>query len=568
MQNEESKKLRIIGTSDLHGKFLLWDYALNQESKMGSMAQLSTAIKEYRDDNTILVDAGDTIQDNFAEIFLDEDIHPMIMAFNTIGYDFWVTGNHDYNYGMDIVKKTIRDLNAKVLVGNVYDKEGNALADGYAILEKEGLRVALIGMVTPNIIRWDKVNLEGCTVTDPLLETRRIIDSIHGQYDVLIGIFHMGLKNEYGVENSGITDICNACPEFDVMISSHEHTLIIDQRINGVLVVQNKAMAQSMIVIDLICTQKDSKWIVVEKSTEIVDVGRFEPNPKFHELLGGYDKKARIDAEAIIGTLYEGPLAPQNEISDIPSALIQDTALMNLINEVQMYYTGATVSASALFTMDANMQPGPIRKCDVAHIYKFTNTLYKLRMTGAQLKKFMEWCAHFYNTYHDKDLTISFDPEIPTYNYDIFDGILYEINISKEPGSRIENLMWPDGREVRADDVLDIAVNNYRANSQLLVPGEIYDENDVPQLLEMDVRGDLGGIRELIRDYIVNVKGGEIRPVLNHNWRITGLNWDQEMHQRAVDLLKKGRLKISYSSNGRTPNVKSITVEDVINPSI
>ena len=153
MPSVDMKKLRIIGTSDLHGKFMPWDYALNQESKTGSMSQLYTAIKEYRDDTTLLLDAGDTIQDNFAEIFIDENIHPMILALNTIGYDIWVTGNHDYNYGMDIVKKTIRDLNSKVLVGNVYDNEGNALADGYVILEKAGLRVALIGMVTPNIIR-------------------------------------------------------------------------------------------------------------------------------------------------------------------------------------------------------------------------------------------------------------------------------------------------------------------------------------------------------------------------------------------------------------------------------
>ena len=564
MPGIDLKKLRIIGTSDLHGKFMPWDYALNQESNTGSMAQLYTAIKEYRDDTTLLVDAGDTIQDNFAEIFIDEDIHPMILALNTIGYDIWVTGNHDYNYGMDIVKKTIRDLNSKVLVGNVYDNEGNALADGYVILEKAGLRVALIGMVTPNIIRWDKVNLEGYTVTDPLHETRRIIESINGQYDVLIGVFHMGIKNENGVENSGVTDICNACPEFDVMISSHEHTLIKDQRINGVLVVQNKAMAQSMAVIDLVCTKNDVRWTVVEKSTEIIDVGQFAPNPKFQECLCEYDKKARKDAETIIGTLYEGPLAPENEIADIPCALLQDTALINLINEVQMYYTGTAVSASALSTMDANMQPGPIRKCDVAHIYKYTNTLYKLRMTGAQLKKYMEWCAQFYNLYHDKDLTISFNPEMPTYNYDIFDGILYEINISKEPGSRIENLLWPDGREVRADDVFDIAVNHYRANSHLLVSGEIYSKNDVPKLLEMDVRGDLGGIRELIRDYIVNVKGGEIRPVLNHNWRITGTDWDPELHQKCVNLLKEGKLKIDSSSDGKIPNVRSITVEEVI----
>ena len=153
-------------------------------------------------------------------------------------------------------------------------------------------------------------------------------------------------------------------------------------------------------------------------------------------------------------------------------------------------------------------------KCDMSRIYKFTNTLYKLRMTGAQLKKFMEWSAAYYNTFRPGDLTISFNPDIRAYNYDMFAGVNYEVNIANAPGSRIENLTWPDGVPVADDDAFDIAVNNYRANSQLLTPGEIFEADDMPTLLEMDVRGDIGGVRELIRDYIVNVKGGAISPKL------------------------------------------------------
>ena len=127
----ETKMIRIIGTSDLHGKFVPWDYALNQESLSGSLAQLSTAIQEYRTENTLLMDAGDTIQDNSAEIFLSgDDVHPMVQAINALNYDVWVTGNHDYNYGMEITKKTIADLDCKVLTGNVYDKKGERIADG------------------------------------------------------------------------------------------------------------------------------------------------------------------------------------------------------------------------------------------------------------------------------------------------------------------------------------------------------------------------------------------------------------------------------------------------------
>ena len=560
----ETKSLRIIGTSDLHGKFLPWDYALNAESTSGSVAQLSTAIAQYRDDNTLLVDAGDTIQDNSADIFVGgEDVHPMVQAINALNYDVWVTGNHEYNYGMDVTKKTIADMNCKVLTGNVYDEEGNPIADGYTIIEKDGVRVAIIGMVTQNITRWDVVNLEKCTVTDPLEETRKIIDAIQGQYDVLVGVFHMGIKNEYGVANSGVTDILNACPEFDVMVSSHEHTQIPSEDINGVLVVQNKNMAQTMAVIDLKLEKDGDGWKVAEKTAESVNIADFESDPAIVELLGKYDEQARADAEQVVGQLEEGALAPENEIAEIPTAQIQDTALIDLINEVQMYYTDAPVSAAALFTMDANMYPGDIHKCDMALIYKYTNTLYKLHMNGAQLKKYMEWSVDYYNTFEPGDLTISFNPDIRAYNYDMFEGVNYEVNIANEPGNRIENLTWPDGTPVQETDEFDIAVNNYRANSQLLAPGEIFEEGDMPTLLEMDVRGEIGGVRELIRDYIVNVKGGTITPECDENWKITGNDWDDDLHQQAVEKLAAGELTIPTSEDGRTPNVKAITEADV-----
>ena len=560
----ETKTIRIIGTSDLHGKFLPWDYALNAASTSGSVAQLATAIAQYRDENTLLVDAGDTIQDNSADIFVGSDeVHPMIQAINALNYDVWVTGNHEYNYGMDVTKKTIADLNCKVLTGNVYDENGAPIADGCAIFEKDGVRIAVIGMVTQNITRWDVVNLANCTVTDPLVETRKIIDEIQGQYDVLVGVFHMGVKNEYGVENSGVTDILNACPEFDVMISSHEHAQIAGSEINGVLVVQNKNMAQTMAVIDLTLEKDGDGWKVASKTSESVEISGYDADPAIVEMLSKYDEQAREDASQVIGQLVDGPLAPANEIAEIPTAQIQDTALIDLINQVQMYYTGAPVSAAALFVMDANMYPGDIHKCDMALVYKYTNTLYKLHMTGAQLKKYMEWSVDYYNTFKPGDLTISFNPDIRAYNYDMFEGVLYEVNVAAEKGSRIQNLTWPDGTPVKDDDDFDIAVNNYRANSQLLSPGEIYEEGDTPVLLEMDVRGDIGGVRELIRDYIINVKGGTISPECNDNWKIVGNDWDEALHQKAVEMLAAGELTIPTSEDGRTPNVKAVTVDDV-----
>ena len=535
VEEQETRTVRIIATSDLHGKFCPWDYALNAESTSGSMAQLATAIAKYRTEDTILVDAGDTIQANSAEIFLgSEDVHPMVRAMNALKYDVWVTGNHEYNFGIDTIKKTIGDLNCKALTGNVYDRDGKPIADGYTILEQNGVRIAVIGMVTPNIARWDASNLQGCSVTDPLEETRKIIEKIKGKYDVLVGVFHMGIENEYGLANSGVRDVLTKCPEFDVMVSSHEYTLIPSMDINGVLVVQNKFQAQTMSVIDL-TLEKGSKnvksadtdrssegWKLTSKSAESVTVADYEADPAMMELLAKYDARAREDAEEVIGRLEGGSLVPEGTESEpIPAALTQDTALIDLINIVQMHYTGAAVSASALSGEGTNLKPGDIRKCDTAQIYKFSNTLYKLHMNGAQLKKYMEWSTGYFKTAEPGDTAVSINEDFPTYTYYMFAGVNYEVNLSREPGSRIENLTWPDGTPVRDEDEFDIAVNNYCANSQLLVPGVIYEDGEqLPVLMEMDVHGEIGGIRELILDYIRNVKGGVIHPECDQNWKI------------------------------------------------
>lgn len=560
----ETMDLQILASSDTHGKFTTWNYATNEEDRSGSMVQMSTAIDALRNENTILVDAGDTIQGNSAELFLDEDIHPMILSQNEIGYDVCVTGNHEYNYGMDVVRKILAQEKATPLVGNVYDENGDAIADDYKIIEKNGVKVAIIGMVTPNITKWDAENLKDCTVTNPVDEVREAIEELQDQVDVMIAVVHMDIDNEFDVAGSGVEDLANACPELDLIVAAHGHQLIEGEEINGVYVIENKNDATTLAEIHLELEKTDDGWDVVNRTSTSHTLSEYESDAELDELLKPYDEKAKEDASTVIGKLEGGDLAPENEIADIPTAQIQDTALIDLIQEVQLYYTGADVSASALFIMDANLHEGDIRKCDTALVYKYANTLYKLQMTGAQLKKYMEWTASYFNTYQPGDLTLSFSEDVRAYQYDMFQGVNYEINVANEPGSRIQNLTWPDGTPVEDDDEFTIAVNNYRASSQLLSPGEVFDEGDeLPVLLEKDVRGELGGVRELIRDYIVNVKGGTITPSVDNNWKIVGNDWDEEAHAKAVEMLAAGELTIESSADGRTPNVKAITEDDI-----
>lgn len=557
--------LQILATSDTHGKFDPWDYAANKADASGSVAQQATAIKQLRTADTLVIDAGDTIQGNSSQLFLEDDVHPMVAAMNAIGYDIWVTGNHEYNYGMDTLKKIIAEQKAKVLTGNVYAPDGTPLADGYTILKKRDVKIGLIGMVTPNITRWDAVNLTGWTVTNPVDECRKIIDQIKDQVDVLIGVMHMDTENEYGVYGSGVTDLANACPEFDVIIAAHGHKEIPGEEINGVLVIENKNAGATMSEIHLqLQRQWNGRWKVVGRSSESLQIAEYEADPELVALLAPYDERAKADAVIPIGELRGGNMAPDNEVENIPSPMVQDTALLDFINEVQLYYTGAQVSATAMTSMTGQMREGTIRKCDLTSIYTYENTLYKLQMNGAQLRDYMEWSAAFFKTWQPGDLTIAFDPSTRYYLYDAFEGVNYEIDISQEPGNRILNLTWPDGTPVADTDVFTIAVNNYRATTQLLIAADIFAPGEpLPQMLEMDVRGDLGGIRELLGEYIQTVKGGVIEPKVNNNWKILGNNWDAAKHSEAVARLRDGSLTLPENFDSRTLPSVAITEADL-----
>ncbi len=546
--------IQLLATSDIHNKFYPYEYATNEESKSGSLAQIATAINELKTDNTIIIDAGDTIQDNYSELFLNDEIVPMIAGMNAIGYDAWVLGNHEFNYGMEFLNKVMKTSKAKVLSGNVYNPDKTRLADSYTIIEKNGVKVGIIGMVTPNIVKWDAEKLEGYNVTDPLEEINKAIDELEGKVDVIVSVNHMGEGNEYDVKNSGVDDIANNVKGVDAIVAAHAHTQV-NKVVNGMPVVENKSSGATIAQIN-ITLKKDAKgeYQVTNKEANIIDVSKYEPDEKILKELESYDKRAKEDANTVIGKLEGGDLAPKNEINDIAQGYIQDTALVDLVNEVQLYYTGADVSAAALFSAKANMYEGDIKKSDTSLIYKFPNTLYVFEMNGKQLKQYMEWSASFFNQYKDGDLTISFNPEIPGYLYDMFAGVNYDINIAKEPGNRIENLTKKDGTPVKDDDIFKVVVNNYRANSQIL-SDVIYKNGDNPKLLEIDVRGDLGGVRELIADYIQNVKKGKITPNVDNNWKIVGNDWNEELHKKAVEQINSGEIKLEkYNSKTITEN--------------
>ena len=564
--------LQILGTSDIHGRYLPYDYAVNAPDTTGSIAQLQTIIKGLRatNPNTILVDNGDIVQDNSAALFNNDELHPGILAMNEMGYDTWALGNHEFNYGIPTLQKIASKFTGTVLCGNVF-KDGKSLYEPYKIVEKAGVKIAIIGMVTPHITKWDGPNLVGYTVTNPVEETRKVIDKLKGTVDVMIATLHASLEGEYGNGDSA-RELAKACPELTAIVAGHAHASIGQVKEGNVIITEPKNAGSQLSKIDIkVIKNADGKYSVKEAKSEVVLVtpvgGKaVAADAELSAKLKPYHDRAIADANTVIGELKGGDLVPADAIKGVPTAQIQDTAMIDLINKVQMFYGKAEVSSAAAFKNDANIKEGKIIKAGTADIYKYDNTLMTLKVNGEQLKRYMEWSATYYNTFKPGDLTVSFNEKIRGYNYDMFSGVKYHVDISKEPGKRIVNLTRADGTTIKDTDVLTLAVNNYRASTTLLneTSGLFKGENVQVVYDSYKDMGDNGRVRDLIRKYIVEEKNGVITPELDNNWKIIGNEMDATKAAFAAKLINEGKLQLPLSADGRTPNVKSVTYDDAL----
>lgn len=579
LEKEGDVTIQILGTSDLHGRFMNYEYARNQKSD-GGLNQISTLVNEARKENpnTIVVDNGDTIQGNFNHLFKNGD-NPMVMGMNAIGYDVFSLGNHEFNYGMDNLNDVVSQANDNldVLCANLY-KDGKRVYEGYTTREIEGVEVALIGVVSPHIMKWDSENLKGYEAKNPAEEVGFVIDEIENRHeggaDVYAVVSHVGLESEYGNGDSARA-IAEMNPEVSAIVAGHSHTNLPEEKINNAVISQPTSNGQMVSKIELTVRKNGEKVEVVDKKSKLLSTKGVAEDQKINDLLANFHNTAIADATAPVGEMVGGNLADKNEIKEIPQSLVEDQGITDFINEVQLYNSRKhleskninpdevyMVSGAALFSASSNLYEGNISKADISNIYRYDNKLYTIKTNGKQLKKYMEKNTEYYNTYKDGDLTVSFNEDVRMYLYDMFDGISYEINISKEPGQRIENLKFEkDGKPVEDSDVVYLTVNDYRYNSGLAAG--IMDQGEHEKIYDTN-NDQISDMRDLIVDYIQNVKGGKITKNVDNNWKITGNDWDSEQRELAVKLINEGKIKIPVSEDGRTPNVKAVTWNDVL----
>lgn len=564
-------KVTILGTSDIHGRFVPWDYASDTENKSGSLSQISTIVKKERKENpnVILVDAGDSIQDNFVETFNKGPKQPMVLGMNKMKYDVWEMGNHEFNFGLDVLKHVTKQFKGKVLGGNIYNEDGTRYMDGYTIIERDGIKIGIIGMDTPMIKEFEKpYNIQGIEFIDPVKETKKIIKELDGKVDAMIGVMHMGLDNENEISNTGVRDIANQCPELTAIIGGHMHKLVENDIINGVVITEPGKYGQAVSKIDLTFKKENGKNILKNKSANIISVANVESDKEIETLLKPFHEELRKDANSVIGRLEGVNMVDEDYIKGIPTIHIEDTPLIDFFHEVGKYYSKADVIALAIDNDKAKLDLGEIKKKDIAYNYRYTGgEISVYEVTGKDLKKYMEWAAGYFNTLKPGDITPSFNPKRRASKYstnDMFGGITYKIDLREKEGSRIKDVKYKDGRELKDTDILKLGMNSYRLG-QLQGKGGIFEGKDFKKLWDSKTAygEEEGTIRNLAIDYIKNVKNGVINAKKQNNWCLLGIDPNSENYKKVRDLVNSGELKIPSSEDGKYTNLASINEKDL-----
>ena len=531
--------IKLLGTSDVHGRIVPWSYGADVEDKSGSYAQIATYVKDVRKNNknVVLVEVGDAIQDNQIDVFAKDKKyykdHPIPKVLNEMKYDVFVLGNHEFNFGMKALDEILKDIKAKKLTANFYHKKNDKrYIDATTIIEKDGVKLGIIGLSTPMSAKFeeDTGNLKDMKFTSPTEEARTQVEKLKAKgVDAIIAVTHMGIDNENNIPDTGMRDVINAVDGIDVVIAGHMHKDVPSETIKNTLITEPHRYGTVVSEVDLTFDINDKKEVkLVKKESKTVPVKALEADKKIVEIYKPYHEKLRELNNVVIGQTAN-EMVPQETKHGVSAAFSKDTGLSSFINDVEQHYSGADVVTFSFDHQKARMNKGDIKKKDIIFNYRYAGgdvTVYEL--TGKQLKEYMEWSANYFDTIQPGDTEYRYNAERKKskyVTYDIFGGVNYKIDLRNPQGSKIVDLTLADGKPVTDDMKLKVGMNSYRF-AQLNGKGGIWEGQQIPVLWESKVAmgREKGTIQNMMIDYITNVKKGKIDGQSHNRWEIIGLN--------------------------------------------
>ncbi|MBN3230213.1 bifunctional metallophosphatase/5'-nucleotidase [Pectobacterium brasiliense] len=576
MAAQEPVNITILGTSDLHGTFVPWDYATDTANMAGSLSQIATQVHKVRaqQPNVILVDAGDTIQGNFVETFKNDKTSPMILGFNALNYDVWVLGNHEFDFGLNVLSTSLDQFKGTALAGNIFWESGKPYLPAYKIVERQGVKIGIIGMDTPMTAEFAKGTdrVKGLNFTDPVGAVKTVIQQIYGKVDAIVLVAHMGIDNENQRPGTGVGDIARANPELAAIVAGHMHVKVDKEVINGVIVTEPDRYGRALSRIDLQFEQQNGKYVLINKDSYTYSIKDVDSDRKMEDIYEPYHNTLRANANRPIAQLLGHDLVPQDAVKGIPQVHVQDTGISALFQEASRHYAPkAQVIALQIDNDRPKLNVGTIAAKDIAFNYQYAGgeiTVYQL--TGKELKKYMEWSAGYFNQLQDGDVTYSFNPQRRASKYstnDFFDGVTYTIDLTKPAGQRITDLKMNNGTPVTDDMPIRLGMNSYRMG-HLTQKGGVLEGMQFPVLSDTKAEygEEAGTIRNLTIRYLTEVKKGQYEGTVPQRWKLAGLQGYERERRIIESLLNSGKISVPTSDDGRYSNVQSINVKTLLLP--
>jgi 2',3'-cyclic-nucleotide 2'-phosphodiesterase (5'-nucleotidase family) len=488
----------IVATTDVHGRVFGWDY-VRDVAAPGGLSRAATALETLRaryPGNLVVVDAGDLLQGNpFATFFGRYDKRqpqPIVSAMNAVQYDVVTPGNHDFDFGVDLLRRAATEATYRYVSGNIVDDSGRAFFPPAVLLPRGAVKVGITGFTTPGVMLWDRAQLAGRA------RVRRIAEAAPAAMaglerlgaDLKIVLIHSGFgQSTYdttgvGPENDAAA-LAAVTPKPDVVIVGHTHREIRDTIINGVHFVQPKNWVQSIAVVHVSLARDSAtrRYRVTAVRSELIPLTNVAESPRFTQRLSAAHEAARLWASTPVGTATPG--------FDARYARVQDTPLLDFINEVQRRRAGAQLSAAAAFDVQPGLSEGDIHQRDVVGIYPYENTLRAVKISGQQLREYLEHSARYFRTYEAGAPIIN--DSVAGYNYDVVSGVVYNIDLSRPAGLRIRGLAF-NGKIVQPTDTFTMALNSYRqagGGGYTMLAGArvVYDKGeDIRELLVDEIR--------------------------------------------------------------------------------
>ena len=561
--HERDRRITIIGTTDVHGVILPFDFIENEEFTY-SLANVSNYVKNLRKgkDAVLLLDNGDNLQGQPEVYFYNyiDTVSPHFLseAMNQMGYDAGTTGNHDIETGHPVYDRLVREYNFPLLAANAVDvKTGKPYFKPYVIIERNNIRVAVLGLITPSISSSLPPELYSGIEFRDMVETAEqwMPEILRQNPDLVIGLFHSGwdsenesyLKNNQLIEN-GSAAVAYNVKGFDIIFAGHDHRLanekFISKSHDTVLILNSGSRSENIARADITISRGRVKGKNKKSMTgSIVNIGDFEPDPEFIRKFEIQGNKVREYVTRVIG--FSTAAISTRDSYFGPSAFV------DMLHKVQLDISGADISFAAPLSFDVRIEKGPVTVGDMFKLYRYENMLYSMSLSGNEIRNYLEYSyAEWLNTMKGPDdhllkLRLGKDgkPVITngkawlmnaSYNFDSAAGINYTVDASKPEGNRIIIKSFSDGRPFEKQHMYKVALSSYRGSGGggHLIEGAGLNKEELSKRLISSTDRDL---RYFILKYIEAKK--TINPVTITTWEIIPGKWTKVAKARDYRML-------------------------------